>query len=260
MRPRQVSAQSGGLPASATGVTKSGQIPSQQYNAVLGELTFWRSVHHLLTLSRLAGQNASPVGNYDSLQSTSLVDSDLSVALRGMAVEEDYGLQNGAYRQGSQQGLPVRGPQQPPRGPYGGYPQTEYAAYYSGPSYSYDAYRTTPDHSMYGSSPALTAATAAPSVYPGLGPQTLHPHTMTDLHTQQFYEYVGSPRTLGSQYYYPTQPLVYHAPPSHSPMLAPHQLAGGDKRRDQVCSWSVSPLSRLTDQILAIITTECVVR
>ncbi|RDX56662.1 ARM repeat-containing protein [Lentinus brumalis] len=222
VRQRQVSAQSGGLPASGTGATKPA---SQQYNAVLGH-------------------NASPVGNYDSLQSSSLVDTDLSVALRGMAVEDEYGLsqQNAAYRQGSQpsgmaqpsnQGLHVRGPQQAPRGPYGGYPQTEYAAYYSGPSYSYDAYRTTQDPSMYASSPALTAATAAPSVYHGLGHQALHPH---DLHAQQFYEYVGSPRTLGSQYYYPTQPLVYHAPPSHSPMLTPHQLAGGDKRRDQALS------------------------
>ena len=189
----------------------------------------------------LAGQNTSPVGTYDSLQSSSLVDSDLSVALRGMAVEEEYGLaqQSGAYRQGSQaSGMThptVRGPQQPPRGPYGGYPQTEYAAYYTGPSYSYDAYRTTSDPALYGSSPAITPATAAPSVYPGLGHQTLHPHAMTDLHAQQFYDYVGSPRTLGSQYYYPTQALVYHAPPSHSPMLTPHPLAGGDKRRDQVC-------------------------
>ena len=174
------------------------------------------------------------------------MDTELSVALRGMAVEDEYGVsqqQSPAFRQGSQPsgmvpqstpGLAVRGPQQPHRGPYGAYPQTEYA-YYPGPSYSYDAFRTTPDPSLYGSSPALTPASAAPSVYPGLGPQTLHPHAMTDLHAQQFYDYVGSPRAMGSQYYYPTQALVYHAPPSHSPMLTPHPLAGGpDKRRDQV--------------------------
>ena len=161
-----------------------------------------------------------------------------------MAVEDEYGhSQQNSYRQGSQPaamatpatpGHPARGPQQPPRGPYGAYPQTEYAPYYSGPSYSYDAYRTTPELSLYGSSPAMTSATATPNVYPGLGPQTLHPHAMTDLHAQQFYDYVNSSRTLGSQYYYPGQPLVYHAPPPHSPMLAPHPLAGGDKRRDQV--------------------------
>ena len=189
------------------------------------------------------GPNASPVATYDSLQTSALVDTDLSVALRGMAVEDEYSLsqQHNAYRQGPQPsgmvpaaspGHPLRGPQQPPRGPYGGYPQTDYTQYYTGPSYSYDAYRATPDPSLYGSSPALTPAAAAPNVYPGLGPRTLHPHAMTDIHAQQFYDFVGSPRTLGSQYYYPGQPLVYH--PSHSPMLTPHPLAGGDKRHDQV--------------------------
>ena len=104
----------------------------------------------------MPGQNASPVGSYDALQSSSsLVDTELSVALRGMAVEDEYGAsqqQNSAFRQGSQPsgmvpqstpGLPVRGPQQPHRGPYGAYAQTEYAAYYAGPSYAYDAYRTS---------------------------------------------------------------------------------------------------------------------
>ena len=37
MRQRQVSAQSGGLPSQATGVSKQGQISSQPYNAVLGK-------------------------------------------------------------------------------------------------------------------------------------------------------------------------------------------------------------------------------
>lgn len=185
-------------------------------------------------LERLLGQNASSVANYDLLQSASLVDSDLSAALRGMAVEEEcQGSQPSGTTHPAAQNASVRGPQQPPRGPYGGYPQTEYA-YYSAPSYSYDAYRTTSDPSLYGSSPALTPASAAPSVYHGLGHQALHPHAMTDLHAQQFYDYAGSPRTLGSQYYYPTQAPLYHAPPSLSPMLTAHPLAGGDKRRDQV--------------------------
>ncbi|PIL24085.1 hypothetical protein GSI_13836 [Ganoderma sinense ZZ0214-1] len=223
VRSRQVSAQSSGLPAGSSAPTMPAQMPT--YNAVLGPMS-------------------SSVANYDSLQTSTQVDTELSAALRGMAVEDEYAhSQQSSYRQGSQpssmappatSGIPARGPQQPPRGPYGGYPQTEYAPYYSGPSYSYDAYRTTPDLSHYGSSPALTSATATPNVYSGLGPQTLHTHAMTDLHAQQFYDYVNSSRTLGSQYYYPGQPLVYHAPPPHSPMLAPHPLAGGDKRRDQV--------------------------
>lgn len=188
--------------------------------------------------------NSSPVGGYESLQSgSSLVDNELAVAMRGMAVEDEYNVspQNGPYRQGAQpsggappSGLPgMRGPQQPLRGPYGGYAQTEYAAYYTGPSYAYDAYRTDP--SLYASSPALTPASAAPNVYPGLGPQTLLHPSMADLQLQQFYDYAGSPRPLGSQYFYPTQAIVYHAPPSHSPMLTPHPLAGmPDKRQEQV--------------------------
>ncbi|KAI0831402.1 hypothetical protein BC628DRAFT_760795 [Trametes gibbosa] len=205
MRQRQVSA--GGLPAPAGGMSKQGQISPQRYNAILGQ-------QHM--------PGSSPVGGYESLQSTSsIVDNELTVALRGMAVEEEYGSspQNAPYRQGSggapPSGLPgVRGPQQPLRGPYGGYAQTEYAAYYTGPSYAYDAYRTAADASMYATSPALTPATAAPN---------------------QFYDYAGSPRPIGSQYFYPTQAIVYHAPPSHSPMLATHPLAGmPDKRQDQV--------------------------
>ncbi len=188
--------------------------------------------------------NSSPVGGYESLQSgSSLVDNELAVAMRGMAVEDEYNVspQNGPYRQGAQlsggappSGLPgMRGPQQPLRSPYGGYAQTEYAAYYTGPSYAYDAYRSDP--SLYASSPALTPASAAPNVYPGLGPQTLLHPSMADLQLQQFYDYAGSPRPLGSQYFYPTQAIVYHAPPSHSPMLTPHPLAGmPDKRQEQV--------------------------
>lgn len=210
--------------------------------------------------------NSSPVGGYESLQSgSSLVDNELAVAMRGMAVEDEYNVspQNGPYRQGAQptggappSGLPgMRGPQQPLRGPYGSYAQTEYAAYYTGPSYAYDAYRTDP--SLYASSPALTPASAAPNVYPGLGPQTLLHPSMADLQLQQFYDYAGSPRPLGSQYFYPTQAIVYHAPPSHSPMLTPHPLAGmPDKRQEQV------RLNPLTSGFVLIIklSTEYVVR
>ncbi|KAH9842628.1 uncharacterized protein C8Q71DRAFT_212885 [Rhodofomes roseus] len=109
---------------------------------------------------------------------------------------------------------------------------TDYSAYYSGPSapvdyqYSYDAYRPTSE-TLYAPSPALTAAPTAPNVYPGLTPQSLHPHAVPDIHNHQsgiFYDYAASPRPMGSQYYYPTQPMVYHAPPTHSPLL--------DKKRD----------------------------
>ncbi|KAH9951939.1 ARM repeat-containing protein [Amylocystis lapponica] len=45
-----------------------------------------------------------------------------------------------------------------------------------------------------------------------------------------FYDYPGSARTMGSQFFYPTQPMVYHPPPTHSPMLAGTTLS--DKKRD----------------------------
>lgn len=203
-------------------------------------------VHH----NGIAGQqpllqNNSPRGAYDSVQN-SAIDNELSMAMRGMAVEDDYSLaqQAQSYRQQtSQPPLPqIRVPPQlQQRAPYSGYPQTDYTAYYNGPSaridyqYSYDAYRTTSDPSLYASSPALSAATTAPSVYPGLGP---HHHAVADIHNQQsgvFYDYPGSARAMGSQFFYPSQAMVYHQPPSHSPMLAGTTVS--DKKRDiPVCS------------------------
>lgn len=49
-----------------------------------------------------------------------------------------------------------------------------------------------------------------------------------------FYDYSGSARP---PVYYPTQPMVYHAPPSHSPMLTPQLAASvpatlSDKKRE----------------------------
>ncbi|KZT67728.1 hypothetical protein DAEQUDRAFT_378556 [Daedalea quercina L-15889] len=180
---------------------------------------------------------------YSSFDSGSLAEGDLSLAFRGMVVADDSGT---SQQQGAPLPSPLGGqfgqhpsphqirapPQvQQPRAPYSGFPQTDYTTYYSGPSapvdyqYSYDAYRPTTE-TLYAPSPALTAA-PGPSVYPGLTPQSLHPHAVPDIHNHQsgiFYDYAGSPRPMGSQYYYPTQPMLYHAPPTHSPML--------DKKRD----------------------------
>lgn len=174
------------------------------------------------------------------------------MALRGMAVADDLN-QTSQHQSYRPQGVPNPShpainiqPAQPPlfRAPpvpqhriaYGGYPQSDYTTYYTGPSarmdypYHYDAYRATPDPSLYASSPALSTATAATSVYPSMGP---HPQPMADMHAQQpgvFYDYSGSARAMGSQYYYPTQGMVFHPPPSHSPM---------DKKRDaQVSQYS----------------------
>ncbi|KAL4253133.1 hypothetical protein ABKN59_004100 [Abortiporus biennis] len=166
--------------------------------------------------------SANANGTYDATQ----VEAELTVALRGMAVEDDYAAQTGAYRAqmanqaAAQSATQNRGgvpSMQQTRGGFNGFPQPDYSAYYTGPTpYPYDAYRATPDPSLYGGSPALSTAAAA-GVFPGLGPQALHP-TMTDMHGQQFYDYNSTGRPA-SQYYYPTQPMMYPGhPPLHSGM------------------------------------------
>ncbi len=49
------------------------------------------------------------------------------------------------------------------------------------------------------------------------------------------YDFSGSSRPPGSQFYYPSQPTLYH--PSHSPLLSPHITVHmppivGDHKRD----------------------------
>ncbi|CCM02367.1 uncharacterized protein FIBRA_04462 [Fibroporia radiculosa] len=243
--------------------TKQGQFSPQRFSAGLGRDSpnTSRYTPSSTTKPALYGttspytgqksllQNDAEGTQYASLQPSSFVEDDLSMALRGMVVADDYSLgqQPQVYRtdvagnlhpttasQATQSTLPqIRAPPQPqqPRPPYSGYPQTDYTAFYNNSSgrvdyaYPYDAFRASSDPSLYAPSPALSA-TATPSVYPGMPSQPLHPHAVADIHGPQsgvYYDYSGSPRPMGSQYYYPTQPLVYHPPPSHSPM---------DKKRD----------------------------
>ncbi|THH16351.1 hypothetical protein EW146_g4279 [Bondarzewia mesenterica] len=192
-------------------------------------------------------QNPNTAG-YDAMPTSSIVENELSLGIRGMAVEDDYGVaqQGSPYRQqpSSNQPAPASGvnpsvpqirgppPMQQPRGPYNVYAQTDYATYYSGQpsgresyvdySYPYDAYRGTPDPSLYAST-SLGTATSPVNVYPS--------------QPGVFYDYSGPARPPGSQFYYPTQPMVYHAPPSHSPMLTPQLAASvpatlSDKKRE----------------------------
>lgn len=182
--------------------------------------------------------------SYRSYEGTSsLVEDDLSLAFRGMVAADDS---NPSQPQGQQSSAPFSSPLggqfgqhpshqlraqtqvQQPRAPYSSFPQTEYSAYYGGPSvpvdyqYSYDAYRQ-PSDTLYAPSPALAAAAGA-NVYASLTPQSLHPHAVPDVQPGIFFDYTGSPRPMASQFYYATQPMVYHAPATHSPML--------DKKRD----------------------------
>lgn len=215
------------------------------------------------------GLNA-PTG-YDAPIVSTTVD-ELTAGFRGMVVGEDYGsLQQGSsFRVSAAVSQPqtllsqpnaqqVRMPHlvQPhqTRPSFGGYtPQADYTAYYAGPSaidysYTYDAYHTNPDTTIYGT-PAQTSSTPpGANMYAGLSSQTMHPHSHVhaDLPrhpTGVFYDYSGSTRPPGSQYYYTTpQPMVYHpSTGQHSPMqttaighIPPASLT--DKKRElQVCA------------------------
>ncbi|KAF8590608.1 hypothetical protein K439DRAFT_1329920, partial [Ramaria rubella] len=212
------------------------------------------------------GNNAQ--SSYDSSQNTPNVD-ELSLGLRGMVVEDDYASgQAAGYRvpHHTQGALPLPGPPvpqirpppqmqpQPPRPTYGTYPQADYSAYYAtgAPgreqftveySYGYDSYRNTSDPTaMYGSAPAPNAVPSPGGMYPSVSPQTMHPHAHPDMHRNPpgvFYEYNGTARPSGSQYFYPPhQAMVYHPPPpTHSSMPNPQLTAVAaaslnDKKRE----------------------------
>lgn len=250
--------------ASTAALSKAGQFSPQRLenNPTNDPVTPSRYSAASPTRPSPFGTSSSPFSGQQSIlqgsSPRSVVDNELTTALRGMAVEEDYGSssQNVMYRQqmaGYQQSaLPhsaqasqvlapqLRGPPQiqPARTSYAGYPPTDYGAYYTGgatrldyPTYGYDTYRISSEPSLYAASPTVSQAAVSPNLYAGMGPQPLHP----DMHGSQsgmFYDYSTTTRALGSQYYYPTQPIVYHGLPSHSPMLGTLQ----DKKRDiQVC-------------------------
>lgn len=193
--------------------------------------------------------------SYDTLQTSSAVNDELSLALRGMAVEDDYNVQNrqhGASSQSTsaQTSHPRAHPMPQPR-PYSGYPQADYPGYYSVPAgresyveypYGYDAYRGPSDPSLYASSGVSSASPAA--MYPGVSPQTLHPNAVADMQRQQagmFYDYAAASRPPGSQFYYPTHQAVMFPAPAHSPMITPQLAASNpatlaDKKREMQAS------------------------
>ncbi|KAF8503539.1 armadillo-type protein [Russula emetica] len=159
-----------------------------------------------------------PMG-YEPSRSPSVVDN-LALGIRGIAVEDDASLsqQGSPYRNvnhastGVPNTLPhIHGATLHPRGPYTAFPPPEYGPYYPG---------TPTDPSMYTPSP-VTPSSVPGGVYP---PQ----HGM-------FYDFSGPSRPPGSQFYYPSQPTLYH--PSHSPLLSPHITVHvppivGDHKRD----------------------------
>lgn len=182
-------------------------------------------------------------GSYDSSQVSAMVEGDLSVAMRGMAVEHENGLSQhptAAQPQASSPNASRPGVlPQPQRPPFPAFPQPDYSAYYNAAShvdytYSFDAYPTS--ETMYGS-PALSAA--SPSLYPGIpaqGLQTHPPPAMRSPQSSTFFDYASSARPP-SQYYYPAQAMMYHPPP---PTSAP--TGGGHlKRRSMQVSNMLCP-------------------
>ncbi|KAF8921274.1 hypothetical protein CPB85DRAFT_1157873, partial [Mucidula mucida] len=170
-----------------------------------------------------------PTGNaFDPTQKQSSGVEDLSLALRGMAVEDDFTVH--ANRQQAPSGQVINSNNQtmrtppsmpqPQRGPYPSYPTTDYGGYYGNPAgrdtyleypYGFEAY--TSDPALF-PSPALANAVPA-SGYPAVGLPSYG--SVNDMRQGMFYDY-ATPRPPTSQYFYPghPQPLMY--PPPHSPM------------------------------------------
>jgi hypothetical protein len=229
--------------------TKPGQFSPQRYDNHLGKDS-GASRYNTTAPPRAPSFGSAVNSGYDSM-----VDNDLVLGLRGMAVEDDYNpSQSYRHQPAMSQGQPTPQVRAPPpmqqsRGPYAGYAhQTDYSAYYpnsSGMEYVYP-YGNTTDPSLYASSAGMNNGTSA-NIYPGVSPQTIHPSAVADFNRQQsglFYDYTGQARPPGSQYYYPThQAMLYPTMPSHSPIPTPQLSAAtpatlSDKKRDlQVCCW-----------------------
>ena len=185
--------------------------------------------------------------NLGSYQGHSAVSDDLSLTMRGMAVDEELSVQSRQHASHSLSASYARAPLQQPRGPYTGYAQSDYGPYYSVPptreyteySYGYEQYHATPDASLY-ALPAVNNATNA-NMYTGISPPALHPNSAADMHHQQagaFYDYIPGTRPHGSPFYYSHhQPIMYT--PTHSPIISqmsppnqPNQRGIIDKKRD----------------------------
>jgi hypothetical protein len=175
--------------------------------------------------------------SYNAHPSTSVLNEDHSVAVRGMAVEDDYGFQQSHQHMSSAQTMPhPRGPPIP-QPPFGGY-----NPYYTVPtirepyldfSYGYDAYRGPADATMYPSQGI--GGISSNGLYPPVAQQGLHLNAVPDIHhTRQgiFYDY-GVAARPGSQFYYPTQQPIMYPPTTHSPMVGSQLPATlGDKKRE----------------------------
>jgi len=168
--------------------------------------------------------DAPPV--YDSVHTSSFVDNELALGMRGMVVEDDYNTQNIRQTNGSQSSVPhIRAPQLQGRSPYNAFPQPDLSnAYYPSKCHVNRTSRSVVDISV---SPDSSGSQA---LYPGVGPQAMYPPELHSPQSAVFYDYGAPPRPPASQFYYPPQPIVYAG---HSPMLSPALPAGiTDKKRE----------------------------
>ncbi|KAG7092474.1 hypothetical protein E1B28_008826 [Marasmius oreades] len=213
-------------------------------------------------------QAGFPAAGFDPVPASSVVD-DLSLAIRGMAVEDEFTVNREHGQpmhppiQVNQGTLPRLAPSLvQPRLPYGAYPnyyppvaRDPYPEY----SYSYDAYRGPSDPSLYGTTASGNAS--APPMFHGanVGPPNLTLNPMPDLHRQQhqnvFYDY-GSSRAPQSQFYYPPhQPMMY--PPTAPSMILPPLMnhvapAHADKKREVSYNMQQQIISRQTQMFNAL--------
>ncbi|KAH7926330.1 hypothetical protein BV22DRAFT_368002 [Leucogyrophana mollusca] len=192
-------------------------------------------------------------GGFDSMQVSSMVDNELSLGLRGMAVEDDH--HGPQYRQPtapqhnnlssiSPVALHGRAPPQmaQTRSSYAGFPQVDYTHYSNGAvrdpysDYAY-GYSGPADPSLYPTSTGMPNASPA-SLYPGVSPQAIHPNNTNGQQSGVYFDFSASARSP-TQYYYPVQPMMY---PTMSPMPTPQLSAAlpagmPDKKQVRFLLW-----------------------
>lgn len=220
------------------GPAKTGQYSPQRFDHSIGKDGRYSSSHPVpgaYGSSRFPGQN----GGFDSVQVSSIVENDLALGLRGMAVEDEQ--VNNQYRQQPPANVPhpasavpqVRPPPQIVQGraPYPGYPQADYPSFYTSGTvrdpymeYGY-GYSAPPDPTLYPSS-AGANNTSPPSIYPSVSSQTLHPPASgAQQQSGVYFDYSGTARSPSQFYYPPHQAMMYATMPSLSPLPTPQLSA-----------------------------------
>ncbi|KAF8844947.1 hypothetical protein BDN67DRAFT_893991 [Paxillus ammoniavirescens] len=220
---------------------KAGQFSPQRFDNGLGKDTGVSSRYPTSPSNQVTYGSSPFAGQNGAFDVSAMVENELSLGLRGMAVEEDH--VNNHYRQQAASSQPtaishhssgVPQVRPPPmvqgRTPYAGYPQADYSSYYTNAAprdpymdYGY-GYSAPADPSLYSSSAGMNNTSPA-SIYPGVSPQTLHPNASAGQQSGMYYDYSASARSP-SQYYYPAhQPMMYPTMPSLSPMPTPQLSA-----------------------------------